>query len=111
MVVEQFDKGDCGQVFMMRSSTSFREFAIRTMQEILIMNDNVIIWDNETIPDLQGFAAANYLTGKTDAQIREVMGDKFPKHIYHSIVCIGALFAHQSKVAEGVGFELFLRFA
>jgi hypothetical protein len=22
------------------------------------------------------------------------MGDKFPKHIYHSIVCIGALVAH-----------------
>jgi hypothetical protein len=32
---------------------------------------NVIIWDIETIPDLQGFAAANYLTGKTDAEIRE----------------------------------------
>jgi 3'-5' exonuclease len=23
------------------------------------------------------------------------MGDKFPKHIYHSIICIGALVAHQ----------------
>jgi hypothetical protein len=22
------------------------------------------------------------------------MGDKFPKHIYHSIICIGALVAH-----------------
>ena len=22
------------------------------------------------------------------------MGDKFPKHIYHSIICIGALIAH-----------------
>src|SRR5262249_47097978 len=51
---------------------------------------NVIVWDLETIPDLKGFAAANYLTGKTDAEIREVMGDKFPKHIYHSIACIGA---------------------
>jgi len=59
------------------------------------MNDNVIIWDIETIPDLRGFAAANYLTGKTDTEIREVMGDKFPKHIYHSIVCIGALVAHR----------------
>ena len=59
------------------------------------MAGNVIIWDIETIPDLQGFAAANYLTGKTDAEIREVMGDKFPKHIYHSIVCIGALVAHR----------------
>jgi hypothetical protein len=23
------------------------------------------------------------------------MGDKFPEHIYHSIICIGALVAHQ----------------
>jgi hypothetical protein len=60
-----------------------------------MMNGSVIIWDIETIPDLQGFAAANYLVGKTDAEIREVMGDKFPKHIYHSIVCIGALIAHR----------------
>jgi hypothetical protein len=45
----------------------------------------------ETVPDLKGFAAANDLVGKTDAEIHEVMGDKFPKHIYHSIVCIGAL--------------------
>ena len=51
------------------------------------MNANVIIWDLETIPDLQGFAAANDLTGKTDAEIREAIGDKFPKHVYHSIVC------------------------
>ena len=58
---------------------------------------NVIIWDIETIPDLQGFAAANYLTGKTDAEIREVMGDKFPKHIYHAIVCIGALVAYREN--------------
>jgi predicted PolB exonuclease-like 3'-5' exonuclease len=61
------------------------------------MNNSVIVWDLETIPDLQGFAAANYLTGKTDAEIREVMGDKFPKHIYHSIVCIGALVAHRES--------------
>ena len=45
-------------------------------------------------PDLRGFAAANDLVGKTDAEIREAIGDKFPKHIYHSIVCIGALVAH-----------------
>lgn len=60
-----------------------------------VMNSSVIIWDIETVPDLQGFAAANYLVGKTDAEICEVMGDKFPKHIYHSIVCIGALVAHR----------------
>ena len=59
------------------------------------MNNSIIIWDLETIPDLQGFAAANDLIGKSDAEIREAIGDKFPKHIYHSIVCIGALVAHR----------------
>jgi hypothetical protein len=50
---------------------------------------NVIVWDIETIPDLRGYAAANGLVGKTDDEIRTAMGDKFPKHIYHSSVCIG----------------------
>jgi len=57
------------------------------------MNGSVIVWDLETVPDLRGFAAANDLVGKTDAEVREAIGDKFPKHIYHSIVCIGALVA------------------
>jgi predicted PolB exonuclease-like 3'-5' exonuclease len=61
------------------------------------MNGSVIVWDLETVPDLRGFAAANGLVGKTDDEVREAIGDKFPKHIYHSIVCIGALVAH----AEG----------
>jgi 3'-5' exonuclease len=30
-------------------------------------------------------------------EIREAIGDKFPKHIYHSIVCIGALVAHHDQ--------------
>jgi len=55
---------------------------------------SVIVWDLETVPDLVGFAAANDLVGKSDVEVREAIGDKFPKHIYHSIVCIGALIAH-----------------
>jgi predicted PolB exonuclease-like 3'-5' exonuclease len=58
---------------------------------------NVIVWDLETVPDLRGFAAANELVGKSDAEIRAAMGEKFPKHIYHSIFCIGALVAHQEQ--------------
>ena len=58
------------------------------------MKPSVIVWDLETVPDLAGFAAANDLVGKSDVEIREALGDKFPKHIYHSIVCIGALIAH-----------------
>src|SRR6516165_116690 len=59
--------------------------------------NNVIVWDIETVPDLRGFAAANGHVGKTDDEIRAAMGDKFPKHIYHSIVCIGALIAHRDN--------------
>jgi predicted PolB exonuclease-like 3'-5' exonuclease len=59
------------------------------------MSNSIIAWDIETIPDLKGFAAANGHAGKSDDEIRAAMGDKFPKHIYHSIICIGALVAHQ----------------
>ena len=45
-----------------------------------------------------GFAAANDLVGKSDVDVREAIGDKFPKHIYHSIVCIGALVAHWERI-------------
>jgi predicted PolB exonuclease-like 3'-5' exonuclease len=57
-------------------------------------NGSVIVWDLETVPDVGGFASANDLAGKTDEEVRQAMGDKFPKHAYHSIVCIGALVAH-----------------
>ncbi len=61
------------------------------------MNGTVIVWDLETVPDLRGFAAANDLVGKTDHEVREVLGNKFPEHIYHSIACIGALIAHRES--------------
>jgi len=62
------------------------------------MPASVVAWDIETVPDLKGFAAANGLEGKTDEDIRAApMGDKFPKHIYHSIICFGALVAHQEN--------------
>ena len=54
---------------------------------------SVIVWDLETIPDLEGYARANGLSGLSSEQVREDLGEKFPKHIYHSIVCIGAVIA------------------
>src|SRR5690348_3152838 len=63
------------------------------------MSDTVIVWDIETILDVQRFAAANDLVGKTDEEIRAAHGERFPKHIFHSIVCIGALVAE--KAAQG----------
>ena len=63
-----------------------------------VFMSNVIVWDLETVPDLKGFAAANGHVGEADDEIRAAMGDKFPKHIYHSIICIGALVAHQVNI-------------
>jgi predicted PolB exonuclease-like 3'-5' exonuclease len=70
------------------------------------MSQNVIVWDVETVPDLRGFAAAHGLDGKSDDEVRAVLGDKFPKHVYHSIVCIGALVARRDPdrwVVEALG--------
>jgi predicted PolB exonuclease-like 3'-5' exonuclease len=64
------------------------------------MKPSVIVWDLETVPDLAGFAAANDLAGKSDAEIRAALGNKFPKHIYHTIVCIGALGCVRSERAK-----------
>ncbi len=61
------------------------------------MPNHILVWDLETVPDLRGFAAANRHDGKSDDEIRAEMGDKFPKHIYHSIICIGALIAHRDN--------------
>jgi 3'-5' exonuclease len=58
---------------------------------------SVIVWDIETVPDLPGYAAANGLTAKSDDEVRAEMGEKFPKLIYHSIVCIGALVAKREE--------------
>src|SRR5262245_9593794 len=71
-----------------------------------MIGQSVVVWDLETVPDLAGFAAANDLVGKSDVEVREALGDKFPKHIYHSIVCIGALIAHWEAnywVVDAVG--------
>ena len=67
---------------------------------------HVIAWDLETIPDISGFALANDLLGKLPDEVRGAMGDKFPKHIYHEIICIGALIARQENdhwVIDAVG--------
>ena len=62
------------------------------------MSPHVIVWDIETISDLKGFAAAKGLQGKRDADVRAEMGNTFPKHIYHSIICIGASPATKQSV-------------
>lgn len=57
------------------------------------MRDDILIWDLETVPDIEAYGRVNRLTDQTPAEIRNAMGDEFPKLVYHSIVCIGALLA------------------
>ena len=46
------------------------------------MSNSIIVWDLETVPDLRGYAAANGMSASTDDEVREAIGDKFPKRIY-----------------------------
>src|SRR5215471_9451754 len=50
--------------------------------------------DLQTVPDVSAYAGANGGVGKCDVKAREAIVGKVPKHIYPSIVCIGALIAH-----------------
>jgi predicted PolB exonuclease-like 3'-5' exonuclease len=61
------------------------------------MPSDVMVWDLETVPDIAGFARANNLVGKSPDEIRAAIGDEFPKLIYHSIICIGALVATRTS--------------
>jgi 3'-5' exonuclease len=61
--------------------------------------DHVLVWDLETVPDLACVARVNGFDEQDEAAAREKLGDKFPKHIFHRIVCIGALIAER---VEGV---------
>src|SRR5438876_9524503 len=72
------------------------DFRPARLLNVVIMS-SIIVWDIETVPDIKGFAAANGYDGRGADEIRAAMGDKFPKHIYHSIICIGALVAHQEN--------------
>ena len=61
------------------------------------MPPSVLVWDIETVPDLHAVAAAKGLRGKSDDEVRAALGDKFPKLIYHAIVCISALVAQRPE--------------
>jgi predicted PolB exonuclease-like 3'-5' exonuclease len=55
---------------------------------------------------IAGYAAAKGHDDKSEDEIRAELGDKFPKHIYHSIICIGALIAHQESdqwIVDAIG--------
>ena len=65
------------------------------------MSDSlVLVFDLETIPDIHAYAAANGLSSHPEESVRQQMGDKFPRQIFHRIVCLGSLLA--ARGADGV---------
>ena len=52
-----------------------------------------------TIPDLAAAARMLNLPNASDVEVREALGQGFPKHPLHKIACIGALVA--SRQPEG----------
>ena len=59
------------------------------------MAEHVIVWDLETVPDLDALARAHYLPEPAVEVAREVLGEKFPKLPFQQIVCIGAVVAEK----------------
>lgn len=57
------------------------------------MKETVIVWDLETAPDLAAAGRVLNLSEAPDQDIRNSLGDAFPKLPLHRIVCIGALIA------------------
>lgn len=60
---------------------------------------SIIVWDLETVPDLDAAARMLDMGGATEADVRQALGSGFPKHPLHKIVCIGGLIA--SRETEG----------
>jgi 3'-5' exonuclease len=61
------------------------------------MNNHVLVWDIETVPDIPCVARVHRLDPDDQAGCREALGDKFPKLPFHKIVCIGALIAERRE--------------
>jgi 3'-5' exonuclease len=59
----------------------------------------VAVFDLETIPDLKAASRMLDMPDAAEADVRLALGEGFPKHPLHQIVCIGALVA--SRTPEG----------
>jgi hypothetical protein len=62
-----------------------------------VMSAFAIIWDLETVPDLEAFKRMSGTPEVTDEEAEALLGDKFVKLPLHSIVCIGALIAERGE--------------
>ena len=59
------------------------------------MNDRVLVFDLETVPDVAGFARAENMTQHPEHEVRRQMGEKVARQLFQRIVCIGSLGAER----------------
>ncbi|HLY79261.1 MAG TPA: hypothetical protein VKQ70_07795, partial [Caulobacteraceae bacterium] len=57
---------------------------------------HAIVWDLETVPDLEAFARMQGTPDLEPTEAEAQMGEKFQKLPLHKIVCIGALIVQRS---------------
>jgi hypothetical protein len=65
-----------------------------------MLEQTVIVWDLEAVPDIGAAARMLDMTVAADAEVRVALGGGFPKKPLHKIVCIGALVASHQKPAH-----------
>lgn len=63
---------------------------------------HVVVFDLETIPDLEAVSRVHGIDPHDDARAQEIVGDKFCKLPLHRIACIGALIAESSDLGWNV---------
>jgi hypothetical protein len=65
------------------------------------MPEHVLVWDLETVPDLQAVARVHGLQAASDPEARDALGDKFPK-LPSTKSCALVLCWPKGKTAFGV---------
>lgn len=61
------------------------------------MGQYVLIWDLETVPDLDAVRRIHDTPDISDDEAVGLLGGKFPKHPVHKIICIGAIIAERTE--------------
>jgi len=65
--------------------------------EKIMSDQTIIVWDLETVPDLEAASRLFNIPEATKADARKALGSEFPKHPLHKIACIGALVAARQR--------------
>ena len=60
-----------------------------------MVEDSVLVFDIEAVPDVQAFAKAERLESHPDWSVRKQMGEKVARQLFQRIVCIGSLLARR----------------